>query len=110
MTSLNNPFANDQSMLESVDMQGYGQQGGEDGDKVPQGACGQQNAQPPCKPLKLLLQATQVNGRPLPIGSFTACTVTKIVQHYSGEHPVDVKVVTDHEAILDFEPPVCVGG
>ena len=60
-------------------------------------------------PLLLLIQAMQVNGCPLPIGSFTAQAVVAIVQRYTGHHPVDVDVMSDRDAVIELEPDVRVG-
>ena len=55
--------------------------------------CGQDRRES-VEPLLLLIQATQVNGHPLPIGSFTAWAVA-MVQRHTGHHPVDVDVMSD---------------
>ena len=57
----------------------------------------------------LLIQATQVNGQPLPIGSFTAWTVVAMVQRRTGHHPVNVDVMSDWDAVIELEPDVRVG-
>ena len=41
------------------------------------------------EPLLLLIQVTQVNGCPLPIGSSTAHTVATVVHNQIGHLPVD---------------------
>ena len=51
----------------------------------------------------------QVNGRPLPIGSFTAWAVVAMVQRHTGHHPVDVDVMSDQDAVIELEPDVRVG-
>ena len=61
------------------------------------------------EPLLLLIQATQVNGQPLPIGSFTAWVVVAMVQRHTGNHPVDVDVMSDWDAVIELEPNVRVG-
>ena len=53
----------------------------------------------PVEPLLLLIQVTQVNGRPLSIGSFTARAIVSVVQKQTGYHPVDVEVMSDRDAI-----------
>ena len=63
----------------------------------------------PVEPLLLLVQVTQVNGQPLPIGSFTAQTIVLVVQKQTGHHPVEAKVVTDRDAIIELAPDVKVG-
>ena len=61
------------------------------------------------EPLLLLIQATQVNRQPLPIGSFTAWVVVAMVQRYTGHHPVDVDVMSDQDAVIELEPDIRVG-
>ena len=61
------------------------------------------------KPLLLLIQVTQVNGHPLPIGSFTACTVVTVVHNQMEHLPVDVDIMSDHDAVIELEPDVRVG-
>ena len=63
----------------------------------------------PMEPLLLLVQVTQANGQPLPIGSFTARTIVLVVQKQTGHHPVEVKVVTDCDAIIELEPDERIG-
>ena len=58
------------------------------------------------EPLLLLVQVTQANGLPLPVGSFTANTMVSLVQKQTGHHPVEVEVVTDRDAIIELEPDV----
>ena len=57
----------------------------------------------------LLIQVTQVNGCPLPIGSFTAQAIVSVVQKQTGYHPVDVEVMSDRDAIIELEPKIRVG-
>ena len=54
-------------------------------------------------PLLLLIQAKQVNGHPLPIGSFTAWAVVAMVQRHTGHYPVDVDVMSDRDAVIELE-------
>ena len=70
--------------------------------------CGQ-GGRESIEPLLLLIQATQVNGRPLPIGSFTAHTVTTVVHNQTGHLLVDMDVMSDHDAMIELEPDVRVG-
>ena len=56
-----------------------------------------------------MIQATQVNGCPLPIGSFTAWAVVAMVQRHTGHHPVDVDVMSDWDAVIELELDVRVG-
>ena len=58
------------------------------------------------EPLLLLVQVTQANGLPLPVGSFTANTMVSLVQRQTGHHPVEVEVVTDRDVIIELEPDV----
>ena len=57
----------------------------------------------------LLIQATQVNGHPLLIGSFTAREIVSVIQKQTGYHPVDVDVMSDRDAVIKLEPKVRVG-
>ena len=61
------------------------------------------------EPLLLLVQVTQANGLPLPVGIFTANMMVSLVQRQTRHHPVEVEVVTDREAIIELEPDVRVG-
>ena len=61
------------------------------------------------EPLLLLIQGTQVNGCPVPIGSFTAWVVVAMVQRHTGHHPVYVDVMSDWDAVIELEPDVRVG-
>ena len=58
------------------------------------------------EPLLLLVQVTQANGLPLPVGSFTANMMVSLVQKQTGHHPVEVEVVTDRDTIIELEPDV----
>ena len=61
------------------------------------------------EPLLLLIQETQVNGHPLPVGSFTTGAVVAMVQKHTGHHPVDVDVMSDQDAVIELELDVRVG-
>ena len=61
------------------------------------------------EPLLLLIQVTQVNGHPLPIGSFTAHTVATVIHNQMGHLLVDMDVISDHDAVIKLEPDVRVG-
>ena len=65
--------------------------------------CGRRE-QEPAKPLLLLIQVMQVNGRPLPIGSFTAQAIVSVVQRCTGYHPVNVEVMLKRDAIIELNP------
>ena len=60
------------------------------------------------EPLLLLIQVTEVNGCPLPIGSFTAQVVVAMVQRHTGHHPVDVDVMSNWGAVIELELDVRV--
>ena len=70
--------------------------------------CGRQKWES-VEPLLLLIQATQVNGCPLPIGSFTAWTIVSMIQKQTGYHPVDMDVMSDRDAVIELEPDIRVG-
>ena len=61
------------------------------------------------EPLLLMIQATQVNGCPLPIGSFTAWAIVSMIQKQTGYHPVNVDVMSDRDVVIELEPEVRVG-
>ena len=61
------------------------------------GSLCERREQEPVEPLLLLIQVTQVNGCPLPIGSFTAQTIVSVVQKQTGYHPVNVEVMSDRD-------------
>ena len=61
------------------------------------------------EPLLLLIQATQVNGCPLLIGSFSARAIVSMIQKQTGYHPVNVDVMSDRDAVIELEPEVRVG-
>ena len=81
------------------------EEGGADQD----GSLCSQRGRESVEPLLLLIQATQVNGQPLPIGSFTAQAVVAMVQRHTGHHPVDVDVMSDRDAVIELERGVRVG-
>ena len=70
--------------------------------------CGRQEWES-VEPLLLLIQATQVNGRPLPIGSFTALAIVSMILNQTGYHPVDVDVMSDRDVMIELEPEIRVG-
>ena len=86
--------------------QNLGGNEGEGGTGPNKSACRRQE-QEALEPLLLLVQVTQANGLPLPVGSFTANTMVSLIQKQTGHHPVEVEVVTDRDAII--EPDVQVG-
>ena len=65
--------------------------------------CGRQEWES-VEPLLLLIQATQVNGHPLPIGSFTALAIVSMIQKQTGYHPVYVDVMSDRDAGMSWNP------
>ena len=88
--------------------QNLGGNEGEGGAGPNKSACGRWEREA-LEPLLLLVQVTQANGLPLPVGSFTASTMVSLVQKQTGHHPVEVEVVTDRDAIIELEPDVRVG-
>ena len=81
---------------------------GEGGAEQDGSLCGRWDREP-IKPLLLLIQAMQVNGHPLPIGSFTAQAIVSVVQKCTGYHPVNVEVMSGRDAIIELEPEIRVG-
>ena len=68
----------------------------------------QVHSDPLLEPLLLLLEVTQTDGRPLPVGMFTACTVAQYVIELTGQNPVEVDVMNDCEVIIQMEPETTV--
>ena len=68
----------------------------------------QAHSNPPPEPLLLLLEVTQTDGRPLPVGMFTARTVAQHVINLTGQNPVEVDLMNDHDAIIQMEPETTV--
>ena len=85
-----------------------GHEQGREGNANEGSLCGQGRRES-VEPLLLLVQATQVNGHPLPIGSFTACTLATVVHNQMGHLPVDVDVMSNRDAVIELEPDVRVG-
>ena len=86
------------SMLGEVEMV---EQGGEEGTKGGYlgEICGMQvHSDPPPELLLLLLEVTQTNGRPLPVVMFTVRTAAQHVIKLTGQNPIEVDVMNDHEA------------
>ena len=91
------------SMLSEVEMV---EQGGEEGAEGGSSGriCGMQmHSEPPPKPLLLLLEVTQTDGRPLPFGMFTARTVAQHVIDLTEKNPVEVDVMNDCDMIVQIE-------
>ena len=85
--------------------QNLGGNEGEWGTGPNESAC-RRREQEALEPLLLLVQVTQANGLPLPVGSFTANTMVSLVQKQTGHHPVIVEVATDRDVIIELEPDV----
>ena len=96
------------SMLGEVEMV---EQGGEEGTEGGSsgGICGMQaHSDPPPEALLLLLEVTQTDGRPLPVGMFTACTVAQHVIKLTGQNPVEIDVMNGHDMIIQMEPETTI--
>ena len=81
------------SMLGEVEMV---EQGGEEGAEGGSsgGICRMQmHPDRLLEPILLLLEVTQTDGRPLPVGMFTACTVAQHVIDLTGQNLVEVDVI-----------------
>ena len=96
------------SMLGEVEMvKQEGEEGAEGGSS--RGICGMQmHSDPPLELLLLLLEVTQTDGRPLPVGMFTAHTIAQHVIDLTGQNPVEVNVMNDRNAIVQMEPDTIV--
>ena len=68
----------------------------------------QVHSDPLPEPLLLLLEVTQTDGQPLPVEMFTACTVAQHVIKLTGQNPVEIDVMNDHNAIVQMEPETTV--
>ena len=68
----------------------------------------QVHSDPLPEPLLLLLEVTQTDGQPLPVGMFTACTVAQHVINLTGQNPVEVNVMNDCDAIVRMEPETTI--
>ena len=64
---------------------------------------------PPTPPLVILLQVTTPRGEPLTVNTFTGQSVANFVHGCSGINPVEVKVMTPQDAIMEVEPGRHVG-
>ena len=92
------------SMLSEVEMVELGGEEGAEGGSSG-GICRMQaHSDPPPELLLLLLEVTQTDGRPLPVGMFTARTVAQHVIDLTGQIPVEVDVMNDHDTIVQMEP------
>ena len=96
------------SMLSEVEMVEQGAEEGTEGGSSG-GICRMQmHSDPLPEPLLLLLEVTQTDGRPLPVRMFTAHTVTQHVIDLTGQNPVEVDVMNDHNMIIQMEPDTTV--
>ena len=96
------------SMLGEVELV---EQGGEEGAEGGSsgGICGMQmHSDPLPEPLLLLLEVTQTDGRPLPVGMFTACTVMQHVINLTGQNLAEVDVLNDCDTIVQMEQDTTV--
>ena len=90
------------SMLGEVEMV---EQGGEEGAEGGSsgGVCRMQARSDPLPELLLLLlEVTQTDGRPLPVGMFTACMVAQHVIELTGQNPVEIDVMNDHNTLFKW--------
>ena len=91
-------------MLGEVDMGELGNEGGDETGS-PRGMCGMQmHSDAQQEPLLLLLEGTQMDGRPLPVGMFTARAVAQHVIDLKGQNPVEVDIMNDCDAVVQMEP------
>ena len=64
----------------------------------------QMHSDPPQEPLLLLLEVTQMDGQPLPVGMFAARAVAQRVIDLTGQNPVEVDIMNDRNAVVQMEP------
>ena len=96
------------SMLGEVEMVEQGGEGGAEGGSSGE-ICGMQmHSHPLLELLLLLLEVTQTDGQPLPVGMFTACTIAQHVIDLTGQNPVEVDVMNDQDAIVQMEPDTII--
>ena len=96
------------SMLSEVEMVEQGGEVGTEGGSSG-GICGMQmHSDSLPELLLLLLEVTQTDGRPLPVGMFTACTIAQHVIDLTGQNPVEVDVMNDRDAIVQMEPDTTI--
>ena len=50
-----------------------------------------------------MLRVTQANGKPLPIGGFTARAMAQMLHEIAGVVPKEVVVLTDQEVVMTLE-------
>ena len=55
-------------------------------------------------PLVLLIQVTQLDGKPFPVGMLTACIVARQILNLTGKNPIDIEVITGQGAIVQMHP------
>ena len=58
----------------------------------------------PTRTILLLLEVTEMDDRPLPVGMFTACAVAQRVIDLTGQNPVEVDIMNDRNAVVQMEP------
>ena len=69
------------------------------------GGCGSPSlAEVILDPLVLLVQVTQLDGKPFPTGVFTAHVITRQIMDLMGKNLIDVEVIMEQEAIVQIEP------
>ena len=91
-------------MLGEVDMGELGNEGGDETGSS-RGLCRMQmHSDPPQELLLLLLEVTQMDGRPLPVGMFTARAVAQHVIDLTGQNPLEVDIMNDRDAVVQMEP------
>ena len=96
------------SMLSEVEMVEQGGEKGAEGGSSG-GICKMQmHSDPLPEPFLSLLEVTQTDGQPLPVGMFTACTVAQHVIDLTGQNPVEVDVMNDHNTIIQMEPDTII--
>ena len=96
------------STLGEVEMVEQGSEEGAEGGSSG-GICGMQvYSDPLLELLLLLLKVTQTDGRPLPVGMLTAHTVAQHVIELTGQNPVEIDVMNDHNVIVQMEPETSI--
>ena len=92
------------NMIEEMEQNQIGvKQGTQEGAPLNEGVA------PPTPPLVILLQVTTPRGEPLAVNTFTGPSVANFMRGCSGINPVEVKVMTPQDAIVEVEPGRCMG-
>ena len=57
----------------------------------------------PCNEISMLMKVTQLNGKPLPVFSFTERQIAEKYRQYTGVEPVTLILMGLHDILLEFD-------